>query len=272
MAGNNAAIGDENPLTMTGGTLDLGGNSVAVTTLTGDAASQITSSTGTGTLTVTVASGTSTFAGTIADGVGGGEAANLGSGRLSAGQLGSGSDSGTTPAANVVTFYLQPVNLGTTDYTTDFETDASGTITANSVETTASSGTIYLNVYASLSGDDGSQTSGIQFAELNFRSLGEIGDGSSPSSLGLTLADGFSNGPVASTGAAVDLNGDGNLDLGSTNNASDAGWAIFCQSTGVYATASGDGTGVFLGTLAYTYSNAGDGQTAQLTLDSPPAH
>ena len=187
----------------------------------------------------------------------------MGDGRLSAGQLGSGSGSGTTPAAtSVVTFYLQPVNLGTTDYTTDFETDASGNITENSVETSATSGTIYLNVYASLNGADDSQTSGIEFAELNFSSLGEIGDGSSPSSLGLTLADGFSAGPVSSTGAAVDLNGDGNLDLGSTNNASAAGWAIFCQSTGVYATASGDGTGVFLGTLAYTYSNAEDGQTA----------
>ena len=80
---------------------------------------------------------------------------------------------------------------------------------------------------------------------------------------------------MATTGASTDLNGDGNLDLGSTNNASSAGWAIFCQNAAVYATGSGDAVGsgdrtnILLGVLAYTYSASATGtQTAQITLDS----
>ena len=111
----------------------------------------------------------------------------------------------------------------------------------------------------------------MQSAELNFTSTGTIGDGSS---LGLTPASGFGSGPVASTGASTDLNGDGNLDLGSTNNASPAGWAIFCQSPGVYAT--GTGTAVAAATAptsCWAWSptrtaNATNGQTSQITLDS----
>ena len=142
----------------------------------------------------------------------------------------------------------------------------------NSVDTSAQSGTIYLAVYAGLNQADQTHSDdGVQSAELNFTSTGTIGDGSS---LGLTPASGFGSGPVASTGASTDLNGDGNLDLGSTNNASPAGWAIFCQSTGVYATGtgtadgSGDRTNILLGVVAYTYANATNGQTSQITLDS----
>ena len=220
---------------------------------------------------LTIGSGTKVVLGTPPGESGGdGQTSNLGGGRLS--------DSGgseTTPT-DVVELYLQPISYGTTNYTTDFEADSNDAILTNTVTTSDASGTIYFDVYAGLNqGDSTHADDGVQSAELNFTSTGTIGDGSSPSSLGLTLENGFANGPVASTGASTDLNGDGNLDLGSANNASAAGWAIFCQSPGVYATGSGDAAGsgdrtnILLGVLAYTYNTSATGtQTAQITLDS----
>ena len=185
---------------------------------------------------------------------------------------------GDTTAADVVEFYLQPISHGTTNYTTDFEMDCNDNITANNVTTSDGSGTIYFAVYAGLNQtNDTHADDGIQWAELNFTSTGSIG--SEPSSLGLALQNGFGDFIAASTGASTDLNGDGNLDLGSTNNLSPAGWAIFCQNTFVYATGSGaaagsgDRTNILLGVLAYNYTSASltDTQTAQVTLDSRAA-
>ena len=120
-------------------------------------------------------------------------------------------------------------------------------------------------------------TTASQFAFLNFTSTGTIG--SEPSSLGLSLENGFGDCIVASTGASTDLNGDGNLDLGSTNNLSPAGWAVFWQNPCVFATGSGaangsgDRTNILLGVLAYNYTSASltDTQTAQVTLIAGPA-
>ena len=179
---------------------------------------------------------------------------------------------GTLAPQDVVEFYLQPVSLGTTNYSSDFEMDSSDNISVNNVTTSDASGTIYFDVYAGLNLSGGASSGGVETAELNFTSTGAIGDGSTPSSLGLAFANGFGDGPAASTGDSTDLNDDGNLDLGSTGNANPAGWADFCQNPGVIGTASGSGSGdctnVLLGVLAYNYSDAGDGQTAQVTLDS----
>ena len=219
---------------------------------------------------LTIGSGTEVVLGTPPGENGGdGQTSNLGGGRLS--------DSGgseTTPT-DVVELYLQPISYGTTNYTTNFEADSNDAILTNTVTTSDASGTIYFDVYAGLNqGDSTHADDGVQSAELNFTSTGTIGDGSSPSSLGLTLENGFQAGPVASSGSVADLNGDGNLDLGSTNNRSGTGWADFCQNTNVYAAGTGDAAGagdrtnIFLGVVAYTYANATDGQTAQVTLDS----
>ncbi len=260
-AGDDAALGAANPLTMSKSTLDLNGMDLTVASLTGDAASLITSTGGAGQLTVALASGTSTFAGTIADGAStsGGHGDDYGGG-------------GTLAPQDVVEFYLQPVSLGTTNYSSDFEMDSSDNISVNNVTTSDASGTIYFDVYAGLNLSGGASSGGVETAELNFTSTGAIGDGSTPSSLGLAFANGFGDGPAASTGDSTDLNDDGNLDLGSTGNANPAGWADFCQNPGVIGTASGSGSGdctnVLLGVLAYNYSDADDGQTAQVTLDS----
>jgi autotransporter-associated beta strand protein len=189
---------------------------------------------------------------------------------------GGGNDNGgTTAGSDVVEFYLQPISQGATNYTTDFQMDGNDNITANNVATSDASGTIYFAVYAGLNQTNATHADdGVQWAELNFTSTGTIG--SQPSSLGLALENGFGDFMVASTGASADLNGDGNLDLGSTNNSSPAGWAVFCQNTGVFATGSGaaagagDRTNILLGVLAYNYTSASptDAQTAQVTLDS----
>ena len=68
---------------------------------------------------------------------------------------------------------MQPVSLGTTNYTTDFEMDSSDdSIVQNSVTTTDPSGTIYFNVYAGLNLADGASAGGVGTAELNFTSNG----------------------------------------------------------------------------------------------------
>ena len=153
--------------------------------------------------------------------------------------------------------------------------DSNDNITANNVATSDTSGTIYFAVYAGLNQtNDSHADDGVQWAELNFTSTGTIG--SQPSSLGLALQNGFGDFIAASTGASTDLNSDGNLDLGSTNNFSPAGWAAFFQNTGVYATGSGaadgsgDRTNILLGVLAYNYTSASltDTQTVQVTLNS----
>ena len=185
---------------------------------------------------LTIGSGTEVVLGTPPGENGGdGQTSNLGGGRLS--------DSGgseTTPT-DVVELYLQPISYGTTNYTTNFEADSNDAISTNTVTTSDASGTIYFDVYAGLNqGDSTHADNGVEFAMLNFTSAGTIGDGTSPSSLGLTLENGFQAGPVASSGSVADLNGDGNLDLGSTNNRSGTGWADFCQNTNVYAAGTGD--------------------------------
>ena len=207
----------------------------------------------------------------------GGQTDNSTHGGQSLNPIGNGNDDngGDTAASDVVEFYLQPISQGTTNYSTDFEMDAGDNITANNVATSAASGTIYFAVYAGLNQtNDTHADDGVQWAELNFTSTGTIG--SEPSSLGLALQNGFGDFMVASTGASTDLNSDGNLDLGSTNNFSPAGWAAFFQNTGVYATGSGaangsgDRTNILLGVLAYNYTSASptDTQTGQVTLDS----
>ena len=188
---------------------------------------------------LTIGSGTEVVLGTPPGENGGdGQTSNLGGGRLS--------DSGgseTTPT-DVVELYLQPISYGTTNYTTDFEADSNDAISTNTVTTSDASGTIYFDVYAGLNqGDSTHADDGVEFAMLNFTSAGTIGDGTSPLSLGLTLENGFQAGPVASSGSVADLNGDGNLDLGSTNNRSGTGWADFCQNTNVYAAGTGDAAG-----------------------------
>ena len=143
---------------------------------------------------------------------------------------GNGDNGGDTTGANVVEFYLQPISQGTTNYTTDFEMDSNDNITANNVATNDASGTIYFAVYAGLNQANNTHAdNGVGFAFLNFTSTGTIG--SEPSSLGLSLENGFGDRVTASPGTSTDLNNDGNLDVGSTNSRSPAGWAVFEQNS-----------------------------------------
>ncbi len=253
-------------LTLTGGNPSLGGNTYTGGTRVGDQTtnggtlifSQPSASPSHGIVTVGKG-GKVTLGSPIGDDDG--QTENYTHGGQSLNSMGNGNDDngGDTTGADVVEFYLQPISQGTTDYTTDFEMDGNDNITSNNVATNDASGTIYFAVYAGLNQtNDTHADDGVAFAFLNFTSTGTIG--SEPSSLGLSLENGFGDSVVASTGASTDLNDDGNLDLGSTNSRSPAGWAVFEQNPCVFATGSGaangsgDRTNVLLGVLAYTYT------------------
>ena len=93
--------------------------------------------------------------------------------------------------ADVVEYYLMPIVSGSTPYTTSYSADGSDNITANSVSTSAASGTIYFDVYAGLTQTNTSHTDdGIQLCYTSFLTTGTIGN--VPTSLSLTR-------PTAST-------------------------------------------------------------------------
>ncbi len=181
--------------------------------------------------------------------------------------------------ADLVEYFLEPIASGSTAYSSTYTATLGDSITQNSVSTSATSGTIYFDVYAGLNQANLTATDdGVNFAYLNFISSGSIG--TVPSSISLTQLNGFSVGTGATTGSSTDLNNDGNLDLGSTYNNSHGGsghpyWSYFKQpgstiffGTGT-ATGPGDRTNILLGVLGYTYSiapaNTGTTQLASIT-------
>ncbi len=186
----------------------------------------------------------------------------------------------TAARADVVEYFLQPV--ASVNYSSTFTANLNDAITTNAVSTTATSGTIYFNVYAGLNQANSTATDdGVNFAFLNFMSSGTIG--TVPTSISLSFSNGFNTGTGATTGTSVDLNNDGNLDLGSTyaSSAGAAGthpyWSYFKLPGTTYfygtgsASGAGDRTNILLGVIGYTYTiapaNTGTTQSASLTLN-----
>ena len=164
-------------------------------------------------------------------------------------------------AATVVEFFLEPV--AGSGYTYQFTAGSTDTITTNTVSTANTTGMIYFDVYAGMSQNDATQTTGSNYAYMSFTSTGNIGTASSgspasvitmPSQNGL-----FATSGLSSTGTSQDLNGDHNLDLGSTVNTSANGWVYFNAGSGAYALVRGRRppapySNILLGEIAYSYT------------------
>ena len=80
----------------------------------------------------------------------------------------------------------------------------------------------------------------------------------------------FGTSGLSSTGTSRDLNGDHNLDLGSTVNTSVIGWCNWCTDAGTYVTAAAAANSyanVLLGEIAYSYTaNATGTQTSTVNI------
>ena len=108
----------------------------------------------------------------------------------------------TSARADVVEYFLVPINSGSTPYSTSYSADGSDNITTNSVTTFATSGTIYFDVYAGLTQTNTSQTDdGIQVCYIEFLTTGTIG--SVPTSLSLVATNNFNTiNSAATTGTS----------------------------------------------------------------------
>ncbi len=79
-------------------------------------------------------------------------------------------------AASIVEFYLEPVQQGSTSYSSTFTASGADAITTNAVSTTATSGTIYFDVYAGFLGTTtNAAQDGLNETWLGFQSSGTIG-------------------------------------------------------------------------------------------------
>jgi hypothetical protein len=120
---------------------------------------------------------------------------------------------------------------------------------------------ITLNVVGVATGADANLTNeGIAnayFSVLSNSTLAGIKGNLSAATLNSTL--GY-NGAGSASGTVVDLNGDGNLDVGATNSASATGW-VFARSPAVVV-----GNELLLATLTFTVGTLGDNGAATVNI------
>ena len=188
---------------------------------------------------------------------------NQGNGNLSNRQLNNvntDNGGGDTTAADVVEFYLQPISLGSTNYTTDFEMDSGR---QHHRKQRHDERQLRDDLLRRLCGPEPNEPHprrrrhpvGTAQFHLDRRHRQR------PSSLGLCFKTDLATSSPPARGRRPIRTATG-TSIGSTNNLSPTGWAIFCQNTFVFATGngaaagSGDRTNILLGVLAYNDTSA----------------
>ena len=169
----------------------------------------------------------------------------------------------TRAGPNVVEFYLQPISQGTTNYTTDFEMRRQR---QTSPRTTSPPTTpLRDDLLRRLRGLEPRRTTPTPttafrcFAFLNFTSTGTI-SASEPSSLGLSLENGFVAPRVTASTGRVDRSERRRQHRRWLDQQPQPGGGRFLSRThaspraAAAANGSGDRTNVLLGVLAYTYT------------------